>query len=76
MTSDVARKRAFYQVLVNTFIANLTTSFLWFALVFWIYLETRSVLATSLLGGAYMLGLAVMAVPFGLSLIQSDAADE
>ena len=59
-------KRSFYQVLVNTFIATLTTSFLWFALVFWVYLETRSVLATSLLGGSYMLGLAAMGVPFGV----------
>lgn len=59
------RRRAFAQVLANTFVANLTTSFLWFALVFWIYLETRNVLATSLLGGTYMLLLAVMGVPFG-----------
>lgn len=65
MNSEVHRKRSFYQVLVNTFIANLTTSFLWFALTFWVYLETRSVLATSLLGGGYLLGLSVMAVPFG-----------
>lgn len=58
-------RQAFGHLLVNTFIANLTTSFLWFALTFWIYLETRSVLATSLLGGSYMLLLAVMGVPFG-----------
>jgi DHA3 family multidrug efflux protein-like MFS transporter len=34
---------SFYNVLVNTLIANATTSFLWFALVFWVFLETRSV---------------------------------
>jgi MFS transporter, DHA3 family, multidrug efflux protein len=61
---DVNR-RSFYGLLVNTLIANVTTSFLWFALVFWIYLETRSVLATALLGGTYMLLVAVMGVPFG-----------
>ena len=38
--------RMFVHVLVNTMIANVTTSFLWFALTFWVYLETRSVLAT------------------------------
>ena len=59
------RRRAFTQVLVNTFVANLTTSFLWFALTFWIYLETRNVLATAFLGGSYMLMLAVLGVPFG-----------
>lgn len=57
--------RAFYRVLVNTLIANVTTSFLWFALTFWVYLETRSVLATAILGGSYMLLVAVVGVPFG-----------
>lgn len=60
-----ARRRSFYGLLVNTLIANVTTSFLWFALVFWVYLETHSVLASSLLGGSYMLLVAVLAVPFG-----------
>lgn len=55
----------FYQVLVNTLIANVTTSFLWFALVFWIYLETKSVLATGIIGGAYMLLLAFFSLVFG-----------
>ena len=56
---------AFYGVLVNTLIANVTTSFLWFALTFWLYLETKSVLATAIIGGSYMLLLAVLGVPFG-----------
>ncbi len=58
------RKR-FNQLLVNTFLANLTTSYLWFALTFWVYLETRSVLATAFIGGSYMLLIAVVGVPFG-----------
>ena len=66
MVTDADRRRAFSRLLVNTFVANLTTSFLWFAATFWIYLETRSVLATSLMGGAYMLLLAVVGVPFGM----------
>lgn len=57
--------RSFYNVLVNTLIANVTTSFLWFALVFWVYIETRSVLATAIIGGAFMLLVAVVGVPFG-----------
>lgn len=52
-------------VLVNTMIANVTTSFLWFALTFWVYLETRSVLATGIIGGAYMLLVAVFGILFG-----------
>ncbi|MCW4457472.1 MFS transporter [Microbacterium sp. MPKO10] len=55
----------FLQVLVNTGVANITTSFLWFALTFWVYLETRSVLATGIIGGAYMLLVAVCSMMFG-----------
>jgi len=61
----VDRTRSFYNVLANTLIANVTTSFLWFALTFWVYLETRSVLATAIIGGSYMLMVAVAGVPFG-----------
>lgn len=55
----------FRALLLNTLLANVTTTFLWFALTFWVYLETRSVLATSILGGTYMLLLAVIGVPLG-----------
>lgn len=50
---------------MNTAVANVTTSFLWFALTFWVYLETRSVLATGVIGGAYMLLVAVFSMAFG-----------
>lgn len=58
--------RTFLHVLVNTAVANVTTSFLWFALTFWVYLETHSVLATGLVGGAYMLLVAVFGLFFGV----------
>ena len=57
--------RTFLNVLVNTALANVTTSYLWFALTFWVYLETRSVLATGIIGGAYMLFVAVFGMVFG-----------
>lgn len=58
--------RAFYQVLANTAVANVTSSYLWWALTFWAYLETRSVLATAIIGGSYMLLVAVFGVVFGV----------
>ena len=64
------RKR-FNQLLVNTFLANLTTSYLWFALTFWVYLETRSVLATAFIGGSYMLLIAVVGVPSRTTVVLS-----
>ena len=57
--------KQFHQVLLNTLIANVTTSYLWFALTFWVYLETRSVLATAIIGGSYMLLVAVFSIAFG-----------
>ncbi len=63
--ADASTLRSFHRVLVNTGVANVTTSFLWFAFAFWAYLETRSVLVYSLIGGSYMLLLAVLGVPFG-----------
>ena len=57
--------RVFLQVLVNTAVANVTTSYLWFALTFWVYIETRSVLATGIIGGAYMLLVAIFSMLFG-----------
>lgn len=67
MTGEHAQGHsAFMHVLVNTAIANIVTSFLWFALTFWVYLETRSVLATGLIGGAYMLLVAFFGLFFGV----------
>ena len=64
MVSD-PRQRSFRAVLINTLIANITTSFLWSCVTFWMYLETRNVLVTAILGGSYMLGTALFGVPFG-----------
>lgn len=57
--------KKFLNVLFNTLIASITTSFLWFALTFWVYLETRSVMATAFLGGGYMILVALSSLLFG-----------
>ncbi|NQD89084.1 MFS transporter [Paenarthrobacter sp. CM16] len=59
------RSRTFTGILVNTAMANITTSYLWFALTFWVYLETRNVIATGVIGGAYMLLIALSSISFG-----------
>lgn len=56
---------SFRAVLANTLVANVTSSYLWYALTFWAYLETRSVMATAIIGGAYMLLTAGFGVLFG-----------
>lgn len=57
--------KKFYAVLLNTLIANVTTSFLWFAVTFWLYIETKSVLVTAMIGGSYMLLIALLSLIFG-----------
>ncbi|SFK45200.1 MFS transporter, DHA3 family, multidrug efflux protein [Cellulomonas sp. KH9] len=64
-SSPPTAMRTFGHLLANTAVANLTTNYLWWALTFWAYLETRSVLATGLIGGAYMLAVSFSAVFFG-----------
>jgi DHA3 family multidrug efflux protein-like MFS transporter len=55
----------FVQLLVNTLITGVTSTFLWFALTFWVYLETRSVVATGVVGGAFSLSSALLGPVFG-----------
>ena len=65
LRSPAQRFRTFAGILVNTALANITTSYLWFALTFWVYLQTRNVIATGVIGGAYMLLIAVSSISFG-----------
>ena len=55
----------FRQLLLNTLMTGVTSTFLWFALTFWVYLETRSVVATGIIGGAYSLVAAGLGPWFG-----------
>src|SRR5690606_39513784 len=45
--------KPFRKLLLNTLVSGVTSSFLWFALTFWVYLETRSVVATGVIGGSF-----------------------
>lgn len=44
----------FPHILANTAIAGFTNMLLWFAITFWIFLTTRSVFMTGMLGGIYL----------------------
>ena len=75
--------KAFHRLVANTVLASTTNNFLWFALTFWVYLETRSVIASSVIGGSYMLLFAGSGIFFGtfvdrnkrkISMVLSNAA--
>ncbi len=47
------KQTIFYHVLGNNLLAGITNNLVWFALTFWVYIETQSVLATSWIAGAF-----------------------
>jgi MFS transporter, DHA3 family, multidrug efflux protein len=51
-------KKTFYAALANSLIAFVTNNFVWFAVTFWVYLETKSVIATSVMAGVFTLTVA------------------
>lgn len=55
----------FHRLLVNSLVSGVTSTFLWFALTFWVYLETRSVVATGVIGGSFAISAAVCGPLFG-----------
>ncbi|MCK6581880.1 MAG: MFS transporter [Anaerolineales bacterium] len=57
--------KTFYQILANTVISNVTNMTVWFALIFFVYLETKSVTATSIISGIYLVLTASLGIWFG-----------
>ena len=64
-TDEAAKARAFRALLLNTLVSGVTGTFVWFALIFWAYLETRSVVATAVIGAAFSLAMAFFGPAFG-----------
>lgn len=57
--------RAFYALLANNAVAGVTNFTVWFAITFWVFLETRSVFATGMIAGVFLVLTAGFAVWFG-----------
>ena len=57
--------KTFYQILGNTVLANVTNMTVWFAMIFFIYLETKSVTATSIISGIYLVLTASLGIWLG-----------
>jgi MFS transporter, DHA3 family, multidrug efflux protein len=57
--------QTFYQLLGNTLIASVINFTVWFAITFYIYLQTRSVFATAVISGIYLVLTAVTGLWFG-----------
>ncbi|MBV6450171.1 MAG: hypothetical protein MHPDNHAH_00892 [Anaerolineales bacterium] len=57
--------KTFYQILANTVLANVTNMTVWFAMIFFIYLQTESVTATSIVSGIFLVLTAGLGIWFG-----------
>jgi MFS transporter, DHA3 family, multidrug efflux protein len=67
MTADVLQShlRVFYQLLANATIASVVNFTMWFAVTFFVYLETRSVAATGIIAGIFAVLGAASGIWFG-----------
>jgi MFS transporter, DHA3 family, multidrug efflux protein len=57
--------RAFVHLLVNTLLVSVINYTVWFAVTFWVFLETKSVLATGMVAGIFLVTTAVSGIWFG-----------
>ncbi len=57
--------RTFYKLLGVGLIVSTTNNFVWFALTFWIYLQTKSVISTATLAGIWLVITALCGIGFG-----------
>lgn len=55
----------FHHLLGNNLVANITNFTVWFAVTFWVYLETHSVFATGMIAGIYLVLTAASGLWFG-----------
>src|SRR5215213_9326823 len=65
-------QRTFLHVLLNTLLVSVVNYTLWFAVTFWIFLETRSVFATGMIAGIFLVTTALTGIWFG-SLVDHHA---
>ncbi|XVU21272.1 MFS transporter [Actinoplanes sp. CA-054009] len=57
--------RVFYQLLVNTLLVSVINFTVWFAITFYVYIETRSVFATGVISGIFLVMTALTGIWFG-----------
>ncbi|MET7420113.1 MFS transporter [Dactylosporangium sp. NPDC005555] len=58
-------RRTFYQLLINTLLVSVVNFTVWFAITFYVYLETRSVFATGVVSGIFLVMTALTGIWFG-----------
>jgi MFS transporter, DHA3 family, multidrug efflux protein len=57
--------KTFFRLLATALVVVTANNFVWFALVFWAFLSTKSVIATSTMGGIFLVMMAASGIWFG-----------
>jgi DHA3 family multidrug efflux protein-like MFS transporter len=57
--------KTFYSILTNSLVASVINMFVWFAVTFWVFLQTKSVIATSVMAGIFTITVAFSGVFLG-----------
>src|SRR5688572_14336434 len=65
-------RKTFYQLLVSTLLVSVINFTVWFAITFYVYLQTRSVFATGVVSGIFLALTALTGIWFG-SLVDHHA---
>lgn len=58
-------QRTFVHLLFNTLTVSVMNFTVWFAVTFWVYLETKSVFATGMIAGIFLIAIAATGIWFG-----------
>ncbi|MFC6020724.1 MFS transporter [Plantactinospora solaniradicis] len=58
-------RRTFYQLLVSTLLVSVINFTVWFAITFYVYIQTRSVFATGVISGIFLVMTALTGIWFG-----------
>jgi DHA3 family multidrug efflux protein-like MFS transporter len=72
MTVIQGDRKTFYQLLVSTLLVSVINFTVWFAITFYVYLQTRSVFATGVVSGIFLVMTALTGIWFG-SLVDHHA---
>lgn len=59
------KNKLFFHLLGNTLVCSIANNFIWFALVFWVYLETKSIMVSSFIWGIYLFAVLISGIFFG-----------
>jgi len=62
---SIGAHRVFLHLLVNVVLVSVINFTVWFAITFWVFLETKSVLATGMVAGIFLIATAVSGIWFG-----------